>query len=110
MLAALRDRNNPIRSLDALTTLAQRDGPEAVASMQHTLWNIVFEKARNNKGGYDISDIMQSWTAPIAPGRESLRDYMISRDLMPKELAEKMDQIFEYTQRIMSASDLPGIK
>ena len=27
VLAALRDRNNPIRSLDALTTLAQRDGP-----------------------------------------------------------------------------------
>ena len=109
VLAALRDRNNPIRSLDALTTLAQRDGPEAVASMQHTLWNIVFEKARDNKGGYDISNIMQSWTAPIAPGRESLRDYMISRDLMPKELAEKMDQVFEYTRRILSADDLQGV-
>ena len=77
--------------------------------MQHTLWNIVFEKAQNAKGGYDVSNIMQSWTAPIAPGRESLRDYMISRDLMPKRLAEKMDEIFEYTRRIMSAGDVQGV-
>ena len=109
VLTALRDRNNPVRSLDALTTLAQRDGPEAVASLQHTLWNIVFEKARDNKGGYDISNIMQSWTAPIAPGRESLRDYMVSRNLLPKKLAGKMDEVFDYARRILSADDLQGV-
>ena len=107
VLAALNNRN--VHSLDALTTLAQRDGPEAVASMQHTLWNIVFERARDNKGGYNISNVMQSWATPIAPGRESLRDYMISRDLMSKELAGKMDQIFEYTRRVLSADDLRGV-
>ena len=45
---------------------------------------------------------MQSWLEPLTPGGESMRDYLTSRNLLPEDMAAKLDNALDYALRVMS--------
>ena len=103
LVAAFKNRRNPVASLDQIVKSAQRGGPEAMESLRYSAWDLVFHRAKADGGGFDIEAVAQTLDAPISPGSPTLREYMTSNDLLRPDVAQRLDGAIEYARRILTA-------
>ena len=109
LIAAFKNRTNPIERMDEIAKAAQDAGPEALESMRWSMWDVVFAKARSQGGGYDIADIKKSMDEPIQPGSPSLREFMEQRGLMAPETLARLDTMLAYADNIVNGIQAIGI-
>ena len=106
LVAAFKNRRNPVASLDQIVKSAKRGGDEAMESLRHSVWDLVFHRAKADGGGFDIETVAQTLDAPISPGSPTLREYMLSNDLIRPDVADRLDGAIDYARRILTAQQL----
>ena len=106
LVAAFKNRRNPVASLDQIVKSAKRGGDEAMESLRHSVWDLVFHRAKADGGGFDIETVAQTLDAPISPGSPTLREYMLSNDLIRPDVADRLDGAIEYARRILTSQQM----